>query len=169
MAEPIDDSLSNILQWPIEPRGAGAEPEHSTRDGGGRIYDGMGTDRIARLETSMARLEGAFDGLKHSQNMTLGAIGIAVTLGLFGGSYLLSRVDVLSTRVEALPGEISRDIQELNRTLSQSITAARSVEALAPVVIQLPETFVGASDGGRNRGGIDLTPSPGELNPQIQR
>ncbi|MBC6714689.1 hypothetical protein H9Q09_00625 [Aurantimonas sp. DM33-3] len=136
--------------------------------GGGSIYDDMGTDRIARLETSMSRLEGAFDGLKHVQTLTLSVISIAVALAIFGGGYVLTRVDALSTRIEALPGQISSDIQELNRTLSQSITAARSVESPAPVVIQLPDSFVGTSAGGDGGNEITRPDGPGTENQTLE-
>lgn len=94
--------------------------------------------RMSGVESSMARLEGAVEGLKHSQNIMLGVLGLAFTIGVFGGGYLLTRVDALGDAVSALPQQINSNLIELNKALSESITAARSGQQPQPNVIVVP-------------------------------
>src|SRR5713226_8621181 len=83
---------------------------------------GSGNDgQISDMNTRLARLEGAFDGLKiaieglrHGQNMTMGLLGVGFAIVIFFMGYLLTRID-------NLPAEFER----LNQTLSSAITAAK--------------------------------------------
>jgi hypothetical protein len=102
----------------------------------------------------IGRLEGAIDGLRHAQNLTIGAVGIlgafiaiftAVVIGL--GVYELQRIDQLNDKVSALPGQISAELRDLTKTLAATITAARQP---APQPEQPP----------RGGGGSDRSGSP---------
>jgi hypothetical protein len=85
-------------------------------------------ETIRRLEIAVARLEGAFEGLRHSQNLTIGALGLVGTvisaIVISFGIYTLQRID-------ALPA----DFERLNATLSSAITAAKQQP---PQVILVP-------------------------------
>jgi hypothetical protein len=97
-------------------RGSGGGEGPHSPDGGGRI----------------GRLEGAVEGLRHSQNMILGSVGIVAALVavvaafVVGfGVYELQRIDSLNDKVNALPGQITGEIRDLTKTLADTITAAR--------------------------------------------
>lgn len=87
-----------------------------TGDGGGR-FDGM-NERLAKLE-------GAFDGLKQSQAVMVGAVAIVSALLLGSTLYLVTRVDVLGSQVNEVPGKVATELRELNKTLLQAVTAAK--------------------------------------------
>lgn len=102
-------------------------------------YDSGMEARIGKLETAVASLAGDISGLK-----TVTGVLVAVVLGGFAFfGFQTSRVEgkldtnfnSLSARVNALPGEINRNLLEINRTLSDAITAARSAP---PQVIVIP-------------------------------
>jgi hypothetical protein len=109
--------------------------------GGGPREPGMPDERIGRLE-------GALDGLRHAQNLTVGAVGLLAAMGailtaiVIGfGIYELQRIDQLSDRVADLPGKISTDLRDLTKTLADTITAARQpapLPQLAPQPEQKP-------------------------------
>ena len=93
--------------------------------------DGTDGQRPEEMHVRLAKLEGAFDGLKmsiegvrHSQNMTMGLLGVGFAIVIFFMGYLLTRIDNLPTEFE-----------RLNQTLSSAITAARQQP---PQVIILP-------------------------------
>ena len=87
------------------------------------------------LDERIGRLEGALDGLRHSQNMLLGAIGLVAAIVLGVGVYGLQRIDNLNDAVNALPGQISAELRDISQTLAESITAARQSP---PQVILMP-------------------------------
>jgi hypothetical protein len=90
----------------------------SLNTGSGDGGSGMSDERIGKLE-------GAIEGLRHSQNLTVGVVAVfaAVMIGL--AVYSLQRIDQLSDRVADLPGKISADMRDLTKTLADTITAAR--------------------------------------------
>lgn len=84
----------------------------------------------------IGRLEGAVDGLKHGQNMTLASV-VGVGALLLGVSlYAISRVDALEDDVNALPGQIAAEVRESNRAFSDALAAA--IAATRPPVIVVP-------------------------------
>lgn len=96
------------------------------------------------MDNRLSHLEGSVEGLKHSQAMlkagvmgfgglVLAAVAIVVALQAF----TYSRVDRVESKVDALPGQISSDIQGLTRTLSSAITAAKE-QPPAVVVVPAP-------------------------------
>ncbi len=101
------------------------EPEESGPSGpAGPSDTDVMKERLARLEGAFEGLKLAIDGLRHSQNMTLTAVmGVGVILAGIG-IYILQRVD-------ALPGEF----EHMNQTLSAAITAAKQAP---PEVILMP-------------------------------
>lgn len=106
--------------------------------GGGGTYDGM--DRIAPLEARMANLEGE---VREQFRWTIGTVLgsslalLALMVALF--LYTVGRLDTVQEQVSALPDQINRNLLELNRTLSDSITAARANQPPAtPIIIQVP-------------------------------
>ena len=107
---------------------------------------GTSGDSDVALAERMARLEGAFEGVKlsidalrHSQNLTVALVSIVFAAVVGFGIYTLQRID-------SLPSEF----QEINRTLSQAITAARSAP---PQVILMPAPVAPATPPA-------ATPSP---------
>lgn len=132
------------------------------KGGGGGTYGGMGNG--TDIDTRIKAVESAVDSVRHSQNVTLGVLGLAVTVGIFGLGYLLNRVDQVSDNVAALPSQISSDLQELTRTISGSITATRSA-LQQPQVIVIPEASLVRSDGSS---GIIRPVDPNSLEQFIQ-
>jgi hypothetical protein len=87
----------------------------------------------------IGRLEGAIEGLRHAQNLTVGVVAVfaAVMIGLM--VYTLQRIDQLSDRVADLPGKISADMRDLTKTLADTITAARQPAPLPPLPQLAPQ------------------------------
>jgi hypothetical protein len=101
-------------------------------NGGGPRGPDMSGERLGRLE-------GAVEGLRHSQNMMLGSVGLVAALVavvaafVIGfGIYELQRIDALNDKVNALPGQISTELRDLTKTLADTITAARQPAPPAP-------------------------------------
>lgn len=94
--------------------------------GGGGTSSGMDNERLAKLE-------GAFDGLRHNQTVMFSVIGVVAALLLALGTYTLSKLDTLNSRIAELPGKISADFRDINRTLSEAITASKG-----PSVVVIP-------------------------------
>src|ERR1700681_4012283 len=103
-----------------------------TRGPGG---DGVSPD----MGEGLGRLESASEGLRHSQNLVIGAAFLVALIIVGLGIYELQRIDQLndridqlsdrigqvSTRVTNLPGQISGDLRDLTKTLAESIAAAK--------------------------------------------
>ncbi len=90
----------------------------------------------------LASLEGGTSTLKWAAGFVSSALLGAMALLLGGMGWLVvqsfelqSSVDALGTRMDALPAEINANLLELNRTLADSITAARSSEQPSVIVI----------------------------------
>lgn len=91
--------------------------------------DMMIRERIARLEGGQTAL---FASVAVVSAVLLGAMGLLLSMMLD----LQSQFRDLGDRVNALPGEINQNLMELNRTLADSITAARSGEQPQIIVIE---------------------------------
>jgi hypothetical protein len=98
--------------------------------GGG---DGPHTPKMS--DERIGRLEGAVEGLRHSQNMLAGLIALVAAFVIGFGIYTLQKIDTLDDKVNKLPGQISADIRDITKTLSEAITAAKQQ---APQVIIMP-------------------------------
>lgn len=112
----------------------------STVGGGGPGGGGPGGgatvgERISRLEAIFEGFKDIVDSLRHSQNWTLGAIGLVAALLIGFGAYMLNRMDNLADKVDAVPGQINSNMHELTQTLSTAITAAKQQQ---PQVILVP-------------------------------
>lgn len=83
----------------------------------------------------LSKLEGITTGYKFAlatvSAVLIGGMGILVTI-MFA---VRSDVADLRERVNALPGEINQNLLELNQTLSESITAARSSSEAPQVIV----------------------------------
>jgi outer membrane murein-binding lipoprotein Lpp len=126
----------NILRGPW-----GVVPIDTRGPGGDGVPPDMGE--------GLGRLEGAREGLRHSQNLVIGAAFLVALILVGLGIYELQRIDQLSdridqlsdrigqvsTRVTNLPGQISGDLRDLTKTLAESITAAKQTP---PQVIRVP-------------------------------
>ena len=116
--------------------------------------DGTFTDMSERI----AKLEGAVEGLRHSQNLMLGAIGLVVALGIGYGVYSIQRLDQLNDKLVALPGQISAELRDINKTLATAITASKQTP---PQVIVYPAPALAVDHGGGT-----AKPAPAETPPE---
>jgi len=89
----------------------------------GQIRDDM-NERLAKLEGAFDGLKMAVDGLRHGQNMIVGLLSVGFAVVIFFMGYLLTRIDNLPTEFE-----------RLNQTLSSAITAA---QGRPPQIIIVP-------------------------------
>ncbi len=86
---------------------------------------------MSEVGARLGRLEGAFEGMRHSQNMLGVTIGIGFTIVVailvFLGGYVLVRMDQLTDKVNDVPDKINAEMRDITRTLADSITAAKQV------------------------------------------
>jgi len=101
---------------------------------GGNGGSGGGETTFA-LEARLANVEGSIQGLSQSQNILGLLVGIVGAFVIGFGIYNLQRVDALTDKVGALPGQISSDMRDLTKTLAETITAAKQQP---PQVILMP-------------------------------
>lgn len=109
-------------------------------DGGG---EGGSETRLERLELAIAELRGQIDGMKHSQNITVGAV-------LGTAAILFAAIVYVAAAVNSLPAQLT----DLATSISGGITAARSVDERAPIIINVPPLGSGTSG---------VSPSPQQL------
>ena len=103
-------------------------------------------ERIAGVETRLIGVEKEVSALHRLTNWQMWALALFAAIVVAGFAHLSTRIDrvddklgALSENVAALPDRINANLLELNRTLAESITAARSAEQPpAPIVIQVP-------------------------------
>lgn len=133
-----------------------ADPSTLITGGGGGIYDGM--------DGRLGKLEGAVEGLRHSQNITIGAVAFGSALLLAVGVYSLQRIDQVSQRIDqvgekvsALPGQIGSELRDITQTLATSIVAAKQTTSPAPQIIVIPSN-------AQATGNIDR-PAPQQIPP----
>jgi hypothetical protein len=81
-------------------------------------------ERLAKLEGAFDGLKMAIDGLRHGQNLIVGLLSVGFAIVIFFMGYLLTRIDNLPTEFE-----------RLNMTLSNAITASKQQ---APQIILIP-------------------------------
>jgi hypothetical protein len=120
---PNDNIGDNVVRGPTHWQNI---PKAVDGGSGGPLEPGM-SERLAKLEGAFEGLKMALEGLRHSQNMMITTVlGVgAILLAL--GVYTLQRID-------ALPAEFER----LNMTLTSAITASK--QNAAPQVIVVPPT-----------------------------
>jgi hypothetical protein len=122
-----------FLQRQLAQQRAALEHERETegirKGGGSGPHDpGMETERVARLE-------GAVEGLRHSQNILAALVALVAAFVIGFGIYTLQKIDNLDDKVNKLPAQISSDIRDLTQTLANAITASKQQ---APQVILMP-------------------------------
>jgi hypothetical protein len=83
----------------------------------------------------VGRLEGAVEGLRHSQNMLAGLIALVAAFVIGFGIYTLQKIDILDDKVNKLPGQINSEIRDITKTLADVITATKQQP---PQVILMP-------------------------------
>src|SRR4051794_17783077 len=81
-------------------------------DGGGSDSHGPSTGE------RLGRLEGAVEGLKHSQNLLTALVALVAAVVVGFGVYTLQRIDQVNDKVNALPGQIASEIRDLTKSLS---------------------------------------------------
>jgi hypothetical protein len=106
------------------------------------------------IDGRLARVEAAIEGLRHSQNLTIGAmVGIGALLAGFivaFGIYGLQRVDAVDTKIDAKFDALGRRMSEesahtrqdligITAVISNSITAARQMQAPQPTPPPSPQ------------------------------
>jgi hypothetical protein len=90
-----------------------------------QLGGGDGRPPMANADERIGRIEGAIEGLKHSQNlMIVSLFGIGTILAALG-VYGLQRIDTLSDRVNALPSQINSELLDLTKTLASMIIATK--------------------------------------------
>lgn len=91
----------------------------------------------------LAKLEGGYDGLKHGHIVTITAAGLVSALLLGSVLYLASKVDRLGDQVAEVPAKVSAELQRMNQTLLQAVSASkeqppRVILYPAPAVVNGP-------------------------------
>lgn len=142
----VDHRFSNIIGFPNPPAAQGQDTIQNGGILGGVLDGGPGGPHppgmeerltkveaaVGRLEIAVGKVEIAIGGLRNSQNLTVGMLGIFAAAVIAMGVYTLQRIDraddhisALSDKVDALPGLISADLRDITKTLAESITAAK--------------------------------------------
>jgi len=92
------------------------------------------------LAARLARVEVAVEGLRHSQNLTMGALAVLSAVVIGFSIYILQRIDRLQDRIDQTQASITREAaatrQELvgvTTAIANAITAAR--EMRPPIVV----------------------------------
>lgn len=124
---------ANLRAVPPDPPPEFFEQPLKTGGGGGTSKPMDPQDLHGRL----SKVEGGFTtqqwavGIVSASMLAAMAIIFGMTLFLWGA------VSSLEDKVDALPGAIRQELQDLNATLSQAITASRSSEP--PTVVVVPQ------------------------------
>jgi hypothetical protein len=104
--------------------------EKNTGGGGGPPHiPPMNDERIGKIE-------GQIEGIKHSHNVGLvslgGGIALVAAVLVALAAYSLAkidqtndRLDKITDKVNELPGKISAELRDINKTLAEAITAAK--------------------------------------------
>src|SRR4051812_48124267 len=100
-------------------------PGHAGHDGDTGKSETEPPDMADTMTVRLAKLEVSVDGLRHSQNLTLGTVvgfgAIMVALLV----YNFTRTDQLADRIAALPGQVASENRDIVKTLSDAITATK--------------------------------------------
>jgi hypothetical protein len=115
----------------------------SSRDGSLKVDDGGGTFEGMDKER-LARLEGAFDGVRSNQTILMSAVGLVSALLIGLASFTVVQNVGINARISELPGKINSDFRDITKTLSEAITASKQQ---APQVVLLPAPNIRYSDG----------------------
>ena len=131
--------LGHPRSEPAETATVSVTPPQKTIDGG------SGEAHLSAMQERLARLEGAFDGIKVvmaiMMTMMIGGVaflGVQVTRADSKLSGLSEQVTVLSERVTALPGQINANMRDLTKTLAEVISASR--QSPPQIVVMPPKT-----------------------------
>jgi hypothetical protein len=93
------------------------------------------------LAERMARVEAAVEGLRHSQNLTIGftaAVGTILAAVVIGFStYILQRIDQTQASISTEAAATRQELVGVATAIANSITAAREMR---PPVIVVPPT-----------------------------
>src|SRR5580704_12599308 len=97
--------LDNVRQ--MEQRtGPVATPGLASGGGEGQIPSDM-SERLAKLEGAFDGVKMSCEGLRHGQNMTMGLLSVGFAIVIFFMGYLLTRIDNLPTEFERLNQTLS--------------------------------------------------------------
>lgn len=111
------------------------EPNALQSGDGGGTFDDMDKERLARLE-------GAFDGIRSNQAILMTAIGLVSALLIGLASFTVVQNVGLNARISDLPGKINTELRDITKTLSEAITASKAPTPqviLMPAPVQAPE------------------------------
>jgi hypothetical protein len=102
---------------------------------GGPSGGGGGPPAGIDLAERIARVEAAIDGLRHSQNMSMGAMALfaAIVIGLL--VYGLQRIDQTQETISREAAATRQELVGVANAIANSITAARQMQ---PPVIVVP-------------------------------
>lgn len=104
------------------------------------------------LRERMARLEGQTGALQWAVGIVSGVMLAAISVVVALQIHISGSVSSLENKVDALPREISAEIQAITSTLSSAITATNSSR---PEVIVIPAPIAQVSDGdGEGQGNL---------------
>jgi hypothetical protein len=120
----------DYLRRQLEQKTAALEAATTARGDG----DGGGPN-MSTLGERLAKLEGAFEGLRSLQTVNLMVLGIFVAAAVAFSIYTLNRFNDLGEKITRLPSQINDDLRGLTATLSAAITASKQVP---PQVILVP-------------------------------
>jgi hypothetical protein len=123
---PVNEQ-DNILHYQQRPSATGPSPTLKNSDGDG-TFEGMDKERLARLE-------GAFDGIRSNQAILMTAVGLVSALLIGLASFTVVQNVGINSRISELPGKINSDLRDITKTLSEAITASKQP---APQVILMP-------------------------------
>jgi hypothetical protein len=142
MAEGEGPGGAKIIRGPWDwPPPASAVERLGASSGGSS--DGGGSPPLTGLAERIARLEAAIEGLRHSQNLTIGATaaigGILAAMIIGFGVYSLQRIDQTQEAISREAAATRKELVGVATAIANSITAARQVQP-AIVVIPSPST-----------------------------
>jgi hypothetical protein len=108
-------------------------PDVRTPSGGGRLPPPID------LAERIARIEAAIEGLRHSQNLTIGATaaigGILAAMIVGFGVYSLQRIDQMQDTISREAASTRQELVGVATAIANSITATRQMQ---PPVVVLP-------------------------------
>lgn len=127
-------SLDLLRRRLAEAEKSGREAKENAEKTGGGGGSGTHMPPVSDNER-IAKLEGAFEGVRQLQTTTFVVLAILTTvvIGLVG--YNLKRTDDLNEKINLIPTQISKDLRDLTGALANAITASKQQ---APQVILLP-------------------------------
>ena len=119
----------------VVPLQAHLKNESPTGGGGSQTIGPPPAGPSEPLSERLSRVEGIIQGLQHSHSQMFVSIVLVATTMIGLSIYILTKIDGLTDRMNALPGAISSDLRDITKTLAESITAAKQQP---PQVILMP-------------------------------